>query len=347
MTRKIKCLILPIFFLFSTCELFLGPDLDTSPSEVFKSLWNDFNNLHANLDIRMESNSKYDSWYDVYKDYAPQVSPDMSEYDLFNVCANMLDELKDPHVSIRGHNFFPNEKTYFSEPTSMLINGGNSKYKNFLYGKFSGNPAIGYIRIESFLNDEREEWGRKIDDIIDTLADTKALVLDVRDNYGGHGMIGEYIASRFASEHKDYLKSRTKTGPGKNDFSSTKIYSIKSISKASNNKYGYTNPIVLLTNRHTVSAAEWFTLMMKTQSHVTQIGTQTCGAFSSRNDRFMINGWSYSISPERVTDMDDKCYEGEGISPKNENIVENISNSDDLQLKFAINYLLVELAKLK
>jgi len=34
----------------------------------------------------------------------------------------------------------------------------------------------------------------------------------------------------------------------------------------------------------------------------------------------MINGWYYTISAFRVTDMDGKCYEGTGISPDPEYI---------------------------
>jgi len=344
MARKIKCLILPIFILFSACQLFLGQDPDTSPPEILKSLWNNFNNLHANLDIRMKNNSKYNSWYEVYNAYADKVSADMSESALFYVCADMLKELDDPHVMLTMYNKSYNSHTpkdeFFSYTTvrNALIEGGNTKYENFLYGKILNNSDIGYIWIQSFISDDPEqEWGRKIDDIIYSLADTRALVLDVRNNYGGLGIIGEYIASRFASEHKDYLKSRIKTGPGQNDFSATKIYTVKSISKASNNTYGYTKPIVLLTNGNTVSAAEWFTMALKTQSHVTHIGTQTCGAFSSRNDRFMINGWSYSISPERVTDMNDVCLEGSGMTPDEE--IKNEDKDNDLQLARAIELL--------
>jgi len=348
MARKIKCLILPIIILFSACQIFLGPDPDTSPPEILKSLWNDFNNIHANLEIRMEKNTKYNSWYDVYNAYAPKVSPDMSEDALFKVCADMLDELGDPHVGLKNHNrAYSGYKLIFtnfdlSEVKKKLNGDGNSNYKNFVYGTFEDNPDIGYIYISSFLRDDPEiegqEWGKKIDDIIDSLANTKALILDVRSNGGGDGMIAEYIASRFASEHKDYIKSRTKNGPGPNDFSATIIRTVKSISKASNNKYGYTKPIVLLTNGRTVSAAEWFTLALKTQSHITQIGTTTCGAFSSRHDHYMINGWMYSVSPERVTDANDVCWEGEGISPDDENIIEN-EYLNDKQLAKAIEFL--------
>jgi Periplasmic protease len=155
---------------------------------------------------------------------------------------------------------------------------------------------------------------------------------------GGEMFIMEYIAARFATEQKDYMKSRIKTGPGPNNLSAPKIYTIKPLQRISGNLYGYTKPIVLLTNKNSISAAEWFTMALRTQSHVTHIGTPTCGAFSSRKERPMINGWYYSISPENVTDMDGKHYEGTGIPPYIEiqNTI-NQENKDD-QLEYAFDY---------
>ncbi|GBU28294.1 carboxy-terminal processing protease [Treponema sp. R8-4-B8] len=344
-----KFLILPLFAILSACQLFLGQDPDISPKEVIKSLWNDFNTIHANLDFRMCSNTKYNSWYDVYYNepngYAYKINPNMSDESLFNVCANMLKELNDPHVGLFAPGKFVgsyydsyNEDFNLSTVKSYLIENGNSEYKNFLYGRFLKKPDIGYIYIALFTDEEFEqddhEWGRAIDNILHSLASVNAIVLDVRNNRGGEIFIMEYIASHFASEQKDYMKARMKTGPGPNDLSAPKIYTIRPFSTVSGNMYNYTKPVVLLTNRNSVSAAEWFAMALRTQSNVTHTGTPTCGALSSRKDRSMINGWYYSISPERVTDMDGNYYEGIGISPYEEHIIAN--KTGDEQLDYAI-----------
>jgi carboxyl-terminal processing protease len=349
MKINFKFLILPLFALLSACQLFLGQDLDTGPEEILKSLWNDFNNIHANLDFRMCNNARYNSWYDVYHNpqigYALKINSNTSEESLFNVCANMLKELNDPHVGLYApgkfsSSYYDNYREDFSISTvkSYLIEGGNNNYKNFLYGRFSAVIDIGYIYISLFTDEDtksdNQEWGRAIDDILNSLASTNAIVLDIRSNRGGEIFVMEYIAARFASEQKDYLKTRTKSGPGANDFSDPKIYTIKPYKVISGGVYGYTKPIVLLTNKNSVSAAEWFTMALRTQSHVTHAGTPTCGAFSSRKDRPMINGWFYSISPERVTDMNGKYYEGIGISPDEKHIIAN--QTGDEQLVYAI-----------
>jgi hypothetical protein len=350
--RKILWLLLFALVLLSSCKFFLGAEPDTGPSDVLKSLWNDFNNIHANLDFRMSANQNYGSWYDVFynKDtgYARKIKSGMTEESLFNVCADMLDELKDPHVSLFSsdygfRSYFTGVNEYFTteKARSYLKGNGSAVNKNLIYGVFSSDSDIGYIYISEFLNEnagaESQESANAIDGIINALENTRALVLDVRNNRGGDIYVMEYIAARFASESKDYCKLINKKGPGPNDFSAPIIYTIKSIKEASGNIYGYTKPIVLLTNKNTVSMAEWFTMALRTQSHVTHMGTPTCGAFSPRKDRFMINGWVYSISPGRVTDMDGNNYEGPGITPdKEEHIIANTSNQTDKQLEEAL-----------
>jgi C-terminal processing protease CtpA/Prc len=59
--------------------------------------------------------------------------------------------------------------------------------------------------------------------------------------------------------------------------------------------YRYTKPLVLLTDRFCVSAAETFTLAMHTLDGMTQIGDTTFGAFADRIIRELPNGWGYSI----------------------------------------------------
>jgi C-terminal processing protease CtpA/Prc len=115
----------------------------------------------------------------------------------------------------------------------------------------------------------------------------------------------------------------------------------------------YTKPILLLTNKNSVSAAEHFTLALRTQEeHVTHAGITTCGAFSPREERPMINGWYYSISGWKVTGMDETIYEGIGIIPSVEisRSVELTNDEDDgkkwyrlqdtdTQLERALKYL--------
>jgi C-terminal processing protease CtpA/Prc len=331
-------LALTVIALLAACQVFLGPEPDIGPQAVLRSLWNDFNEIHAYIDIRMSYNQSFESWDDVYEHYnnrllnrIPAGSPDNDRDGvyLFDACKGMIGELMDPHVSLfaPGGNFFWSdgddiqkmEEGWFSlavVKNNYLKSRGIDKGVFFTYGTFRPElySNIGYIYIASFIDSEKLEqpdWVKEIDGIMKFFLDNdvKAIVIDIRNNSGGSGPVAEYIAARFTSVQKNYMKASAKNGPGRNDFSAPMTFMVKPEGTR------FTKHIALLTNKATVSAAEWFTMALKTQRHVTHVGTPTRGAFSPKTSRPMINGWYYTISAFRVTDLDGQCFEGKGISP--------------------------------
>ncbi|MDR0495038.1 MAG: S41 family peptidase [Treponema sp.] len=351
--KKKLAVILTIILITPSCHVFLGPQPDSSPKGIFDRIWTDFNETYALFDIRGVD------WDDIYAIYSPQISQDMNDYELFRICANMLNAIQDPHVGLLtpfGHSYLLNYQgfdyeelinenrepfdigvvcTYLSDEYGIAVDG------SFLYGKFGAKPNVGYLYIGNFFEyklgiDIIPDWVKEIDGILKTLMDnTDILVLDLRGSWGGLGSNMDYVASRFASTQEDYIQFCTKNGPGRNDFSTPITWSIKPAG------LGYTRPIILLTNRETISASEWFIMALKTQSHVTHVGAATCGAFSARVIRPLINGWEYSVSVMKVTDIAGKCYEGIGISPNEEHIVENdwdaVRQNKDAQLEYALS----------
>jgi len=321
--------------LMGACNVFLGHESDTDPHTVLKSLWNDFNEIHAYIDIRMSDN-QFKSWERVYEYYRNELlrsipeggsGGDMGGWYLWNACKGMLGELKDPHVSLAapGGHFWTSgddipkvEEIWFDLSIireNYLENRGFDKAGYFTYGRFKApDNNIGYIYIESFMDGDnmiQQDWAREIDGITKYFQDEKikAIIIDIRNNRGGLSAVAEYIAARFCSVQKNYMKSSAKNGPGRNDFSAPMTYRVKPEGTV------FTKRSALLTNRGTVSAAEWFVMAMKTQNHVTHMGTATRGALSAKTARPMLNGWYYTISVYRVTDMDGTCFEGKGISP--------------------------------
>jgi hypothetical protein len=343
-----------LIFLMSACHVFLGPDPDSSPRGIFNRIWNDFNETYALFDV------KGIDWNEMYKKYSPQITPGMGSYDLFIVCSQMLNELDDYHVALAspfGVSYILNypdldfldlvysEREMFS---LRVVRGGyldsGVKYAGdgrMLYGTIKPEKTrhpVGYIYIEDFLSsgiglDPVSDWAKEIDGIIHTMEDTDWLILDIRNNGGGLGSNMDYIAGRFASVRKDYIKSSTKNGPGRNDFSPPLTWSIQPAGVR------YTKQIVLLINRETASAAEWFAMALRTQSHVTIVGQPTNGAFSSRVVRPLVNGWEYTVSVQKVTDMDGNPLDGKGMIPDHtvENSWDELNNYLDSQLEYALN----------
>ena len=334
-----------LIFVLSSCRLFLGPDHDSSPMGIFSRIWHDFNETYALFDERLESAS----WGDVYRTYSAHISPDMTNFELFQVCAEMINTLNDPHVSLMSpfsHSDFYNLNSDIRKPFDLesvrkeLESGGVLTGDGmFLYGKFEKQPRTGYLYIRDFINNSRvgleltQEWAKEIDTITRKLQqETDFLVIDIRNNRGGFGSNMSYIANRFISEPRNYIKVSTKNGPGRNDFTAPLQFSIKPEGSR------YSKPIVLLTNKWTASAAEWFAMALQTQDNVTHIGNTTNGAFSARTDRLLVNGWIYTMSIQKVTGTDGRRLEGVGISPNREHTILNIEGfyGWDPQLIYAL-----------
>jgi hypothetical protein len=327
---------------YSSCQVFLGPDPDSSPRGIFESLWTDFNESYALFDVRGVD------WNNIKNKFSPAISSDMGERELFRVCADMLLTLQDAHVSLTSQNY-GTVSFYFEDEMNLFDLGIVKTYLDnntisdfghsyFLYGRFASRPEVGYIYIPNFEEADGmiqiDSWVKAIDGIIRSLANTAAIVVDIRNNPGGAPKNVDYIAGRFAAAQENYLQTCTKNGPGHNDFSDPISRAIKPAGSR------YTKPVVLLTNRQSVSAAEWFTLALRTQNQVTHVGETTRGSLSLRLVRPLINGWTYSMSIQKNTDMDGKSYEGEGIRPEITvlNTTEELANGRDRQLEYARDF---------
>lgn len=331
---KQKLALLFIIFLLSGCQIFLGPDPETTDENVLYRLYRDFYEIHAYIHIRMDMNRDprfNNCWHTVHEHFRQELLN--GNLTLFDACAGMLGELNDPHVSLfapgRHFSWFPaspedafnRERNWFNLPRvrQYLQDSGHlSGNGMFLYGTFSEEPFthIGYLHIRAFYDFSDpagpQNWLNALDDEIMPFFrnNAAAVIIDIRNNGGGLGFVSEFIAARFAAVQRNYMMASRKNGPGRHDFSAPVTHRIKPAGTT------FTKPVAVLTNRATVSAAEWFTMALRTQNHIRHVGTSTRGALSSRIHRPMINGWFYTISADKVTDMNGRTFEGVGIRPE-------------------------------
>ena len=362
---KILCAIFAlIIFMGSSCQLFLGPDPDDSPRGIFNTIWSDFNRTYALFE------HKNVDWTAVYNEFDPLITNDLTQAQLFDAMEAMLSRLVDAHVGISGldHGDYLTSDEKADMPWDHTdynvinlfdfglvglnyvdLKEGFYNY-SLSYGRFRDNPNIGYIRILTFdltegIFMETGAWAKEIDNILLDLADTVGLVLDLRGNGGGFPSNTDHIQSRFAATTERYMSVRSKTGPGRNDFS-TPMW--RTISPAGTT---YTKPIVMLTNSGSTSCTEMFVLALRTQDHVTHVGSNTTGALSVRIIRPLINGWDYSVSIQITEDLDGKCWERWGEDPEDAGIPPEeiipaptwddlFQNNIDSQLQGALDHLL-------
>ena len=82
-------------FLFASCErAFMESNTPFDPETTFEYLWSKVDQQYAFFDI------KGVNWDSVHNVYRPLVYEGMDEESLFNVCAAMLNTLRDGHTNL-------------------------------------------------------------------------------------------------------------------------------------------------------------------------------------------------------------------------------------------------------
>jgi hypothetical protein len=206
--------------------------------------------------------------------------------------------------------FNQNKTTYFadiacaaSDHICFSINDQNIGYLSIgQMAYFAGDDAE--------TSDDLELLQPLLDDIINGVADTEALIIDVRNNPGGQDTLALEIAGRFTSQTQLAFSSKARYNDTfVNDFE---------VNVVPTGDSQYTKPIYLLTNNSIYSGGEVFTMTMADFEHVTVIGESTGGVLSDQNSITLPNGWTVLLSNEIRTDAQGNVYEAVGVPADHE-----------------------------
>lgn len=295
----------------SGCEERLFREQGTDPQYVFDSFWQDVDRHYSYFD-RADVN-----WDSVYKAYRPMVTTSTTNAELFSIMDEALTLLQDAHVNIYAPIGTGGNTHYFSKyPTNAIVAeaGGsyfdyyNNEKRGFEYGKLT-DTNFAYLRIKTFEGEKRDF--EAIDGVLMDLDWSSALIIDVRSNFGGSISNAELVASRFSDSSQLAYEYRVRNGPDHNDFTHwRKVYSAKPDKKIWNNR-----PVMILTNRSSFSATEWFVLLMKLQSEVTIVGDTTGGGGAVPITRELPNGWILRVSNTQTRLPSGQVFQGTGIYP--------------------------------
>lgn len=277
-----------------------------SKRDNFEVLWNTINERYcffAYKDI---------DWQDIKKKYTPKVDSCQTSQELFYVFADMLNELKDGHVNLYStfdiarywkwfedypRNFYPSVQEHYLK-TNYQISGGLKLQ--------SLSDSIGYIYYGSFSSPVSNA---NISAAFQKFKGYKGIIIDIRDNGGGNLTTADQIAARFASEKRTVGFIKHKIGPGYNDFSEP-----KPIRLTPYDGWRWEYPVVVLTNRHCFSAANYFVMIMRQLSNVTIIGDRTGGGSGLPFSSELPIGWSLRFSASPILDENKEDTEF-GINP--------------------------------
>ncbi|MGB7393961.1 MAG: S41 family peptidase, partial [Pricia sp.] len=200
------------------------------------------------------------------------------------------------------------------------------------FGKIK-NKNIGYIYLGS-MNGENPAI---INSITKELESSQAIILDIRQNTGGEDRYGARIAGAFADAVNLIYTVQTRNGPDYSDFDGKKEYFT-----IPDGNEPYLKPVIVLTDRRTISAGEVFLLHMKSFEHIVQVGDTTAGDFSTvSNRRFLPNGWTYQYSIQKFLLPDGSSLDGIGHVPDvyAKNAASDITAGNDKVMERALTYL--------
>lgn len=279
------------------------------PEENFEHLWQTYDRNYALF------GAKKVDWDALYAVYRPRVTAATTDDELFEVMANLLGHLNDNHVRLlAGERTFQSGILGEMEMEDFSLDIVKEKYLGgafenrvddvFTYGWLS--ETIGYFHLRGFGSLERSTAA--VDEIIEAFRDAKGIVVDVRANGGGDDRVGKAIADRFADQKRLYMTTRIRNGPEHGDFTAPKYWYVEP-----HGPRQFTAPVILLTHRHSVSAAENFALAMRVLPRVTVVGDATSGVFADVYGDVLPNGWRFSVSYKLFQDPTGFCWEGIGV----------------------------------
>ncbi len=321
--NKSAFLLLGLLLTLPAC---LREEASTTSAALFEELWEEFDRHYAYFTYKQVD------WEAAYSRYAPQAAA-ASPAELRGLLCQMLSELQDGHVNLYtpegscGYRFWAKAPANTPLHAAGYLSGLTSLSPALAYGRLQSRPEIAYLRIARFSGEEADFAG--IDDILRELADTKALLIDLRDNGGGSDRFSELIASRFATERRLYRRFRYRNGPGHDQFSDW----IEDFIQPAGPAAPYTSPVYLLTNRRCFSATEDFILAMRQYEQVQSVGDTTGGGSGNPIFRELSNGWVYRLSHWQMQGPDGASFEGIGLPPDH---LQWISREDSLAARDAI-----------
>ena len=316
--KKIRNYLLLLFYcivLFTTACIKQDPVSD--PEQSFDVFWNDVNTTYCFFNYNKVN------WDSIYTVYHPQVNPATTNDQLFQIFQYMLTPLIDGHIALFKSNgqewqnpkhlsypdyfYSPNVLNYLSgsKVISTTDNNGSST-PTLWFGNI--NTTILYFNVRTFYNSY--PFHKTLDSLLKS-SNYKGLILDLRTNYGGSYTTMDSLASVFTNTTRPFAYYQSKTGTLPNQFGPLTAYTINH----NNSDTVFTNPVVVLTNRYTASAAERMRLALKILPNVTVVGDTTWGALGSDITRTLPNGMQFTMAVNIVYDLNMKIYESVGIPP--------------------------------
>lgn len=311
-----------------------------SPSRNFHSLWWVFHRNYPFFRVRKVN------WIKTYRKYNAKINRRTSRKRLYCLLSEMLDQLKDGHVSLHSYEFDKDDcRSYkvrkepsldWDELGSQIADYQLDNEEDYLdgsirWGRLKKDKRVGYIQIneledldncgalrklqrssskdDSFSCDSlsnEEAAGLAMKYILRDMKGTTGLILDLRLNGGGEDDAALAMLQHFNNKRR---LAFTKQELDFGRLKSPERYYIEPKAKP------YSKPVMVLISKQTQSAAEVMALAARQVPTMTLIGSRTQGILSNLSWAFLPIGWWYTYSDETYYSPYGKVYEKVGIPP--------------------------------
>lgn len=313
------------------------PQYASNPRGNFEALWRILDEHYCFF------REKGVDWNAIHDKYSPMISDIMTNEELFIVCAQMLDELRDGHTNLSSAFNTSYYRRWWSDyPQNFdqrlieeyYFNFNYRQTGNIIYGILPQN--IGYMRIPSLSYSIGES---NLDHILYYLKTCDGLIIDIRDNGGGIMTSVETLVARFITQRTLAGYICHKNGPAHDDFSDPYPYYYE---PAEQGRILWGKPVAILTNRSTYSAANNLVSIMRTLPAVKIVGATTGGGSGMPFYSELPNGWGIRFSSAPILDPNGLTTEF-GIEPSEGCAIDLDPNAallgHDTILDFAVDLL--------
>ncbi len=185
---------------------------------------------------------------------------------------------------------------------------------------------IGYIDINTFLFHD-PKGKRIVNRALEDLSNVDAMVLDVRDNYGGNGNMASYLVGQFLPPKTQissvYKRKGSQMKRVKRYFSKGKIQHLQTA----------TVPIYVLINDQTASAGESLAYDLQAFNRATIIGQTSAGAAHANIEKSINKSFMMLLPHEKSFNSKTQSdYESTGVVP-------NVSTDSEQALEVALEMI--------
>jgi len=306
---------------------------DNSPVGNMECLWRTLDEKYCYFE------EKGVDWQQVHNQYLPAVRAldDKDYLGLFDTLTSMINVLKDGHVNLySSFDVSSNTDWYKDYPTNWSWEVVRDYYLRD-YRKAGGAyyttlpDSIGYMYVSSF---ENVVSPSNMAYMLRSWIDCKGLIVDVRNNGGGNMDYAYQLAATFFENDQTVGYWQHKNGSGHEDFSELEAQTLqKDLMRSS-----WLRPVVVLCNRHTYSAANFFVSVMRYSKYSCIMGGRSGGGGGMPMSYELPNGWLIRFSSIRMYDRDKVSIEN-GIMPDIIVVDKEETTTQDEIIEAAINWI--------